>query len=99
RIAEGASGMETDMSHPQFAQAVPLRESLADVLSNQEGKAMPGLRERALRAYKATNEVTPGFNLRSCRCSMHLQRQDQEIVIPYSRQTPSGSSGAPPRLV
>src|SRR5208337_4645894 len=88
RIAEGASGMETDMSHPQFAQAVPLRESLADVLSNQEGKAMPGLRERALRAYEATNEVTPGFNLRSCRCSMHLQRQDQEIVIPYSRQTP-----------
>src|SRR5271157_978776 len=45
----------------------------------------------ALRAYEATNEVTPGFNLRSCRCSMHLQRQDQEIVIPYSRQTPRDS--------
>jgi hypothetical protein len=37
------------MSHPQFAQAVPLRESLADALRNQEGKAMHGLRKRALR--------------------------------------------------
>jgi hypothetical protein len=41
--------METDMSHPQFAQAVSLRESLADVLRNPEGKAMSGLRKMALR--------------------------------------------------
>jgi hypothetical protein len=33
RITEGASGMETDLSHPQFAQAVPLRQSLADALA------------------------------------------------------------------
>ena len=36
--------------HPQFAQAVPLRESLADALRNQEGEAMQWLRKRALRA-------------------------------------------------
>ena len=32
RIAEGASGMETDLSHPQFAQVVSLRPCLADVV-------------------------------------------------------------------
>ena len=39
RIAEGAGGMETDMSHPQFAQAVPLREKIADVLKESRGKS------------------------------------------------------------
>src|SRR5271166_1812645 len=42
RIAEGASGMETDLSHPQFAQAVPLRPSLADDLRKHEEKPCLG---------------------------------------------------------
>ena len=41
-----------------------------------------------LRLTKATNGSKPGFNFRFSRCSKHLERQGQEIVIPYSRQTP-----------
>ena len=36
--------------------------------------------------------MKPGFNLRFCRCSKHLERQGQEIVIPYPRQTPRRES-------
>ena len=39
-----------NLPHPQFAQAVPLRSSLADVVRNQEGKALPGLRKMTWRA-------------------------------------------------
>jgi hypothetical protein len=42
--------METDMSHPQFAQAVPLRESLADALKESRGKSHAWAAKRALRA-------------------------------------------------
>src|SRR5208337_2907037 len=80
--------METDMSHPQFAQAVPLRPSLADVLRKQEEKPRIGCKKGLAGVRRQTDEVTPGFPLPILRCSMQLQRQDQEIVIPYSRQTP-----------
>src|ERR1039458_5287062 len=83
RIAEGASGMETDLSHPQLTQAVPLRESLADVVRNQEGKALHRLRKRALRAYGGKNEVPPVSHFRFWRCSMYLQPQGQACAYVF----------------
>ncbi len=43
-------GMETDMSHPQFAQVVSLRESLADVLRIKREKPCLGCEKGPLRA-------------------------------------------------
>ena len=73
RIAEGTSGMETDLSHPQFAQTVPLRPSLADVVRKQEEKPRIGCKKGCCGLTQATNGSKPGFNFRFCRCSKHLE--------------------------
>src|SRR6516164_10159059 len=59
RIAEGTSGMETDLSHPQFAQAVPLRPSLADVVRKQEEKPRIGCKKGCCGLRRQQMEVSP----------------------------------------
>src|SRR5208283_4065447 len=87
RIAEGASRMETDLPHPQFAQAVPLRQSLADVLRKQEEEPCIGCEKGSCGLPKATNEVTrfPTSDFGTAQCTSNGK---VKIVISYSRQIP-----------
>jgi hypothetical protein len=77
--------METDLPHPQFAQAVPLWPSLADVLRKHEEQPCLGCEKGSCEFPKATNEVTPVstsyFVAAQCTSTDKLK-----VLIPYSRQ-------------